>query len=82
MVGACADARLRVEFETEPAASRFTDLMQALPELRCLNHREVAGTAGDTRRSPSKSKVDRRPQWPISSTTRGCGTSVDYWTTA
>ncbi|MFG2044662.1 hypothetical protein [Dactylosporangium sp. NPDC048998] len=43
VVGASADSRLQVEFETEPAAARFTDVMRAVPEATCRTGRRVAG---------------------------------------
>ncbi|MEV0128453.1 hypothetical protein AB0H83_08300 [Dactylosporangium sp. NPDC050688] len=43
VVGACADGRLQAEFETEPAAARFTDVMHAAPEATCRTGRRVAG---------------------------------------
>jgi hypothetical protein len=38
-----ADPRLRVEFETEPAAARFVDLMRAVPGATCWTRRRVTG---------------------------------------
>ncbi|MET7397018.1 hypothetical protein ABZS66_26390 [Dactylosporangium sp. NPDC005572] len=43
VVGDCAGAGLRAEFETEPAAARFADLMRAVPDARCWIRRHVAG---------------------------------------
>ncbi|WP_238014672.1 hypothetical protein KZZ52_15390 [Dactylosporangium sp. AC04546] len=37
------ELRLTVEFETEPAATRFTDLMQAVPDASCWTRRRVTG---------------------------------------
>ncbi|WP_432842754.1 hypothetical protein [Dactylosporangium sp. CA-092794] len=43
VVGAGAGSRLQVEYETEPAAARFTDVMRAVPEATCRTGRRVAG---------------------------------------
>ncbi|MET7424499.1 hypothetical protein [Dactylosporangium sp. NPDC005555] len=42
-VAAGAGTQLWVEFETEPAAVRFADLMLAVPDVRCWMRRRVAG---------------------------------------
>ncbi|MFB9179264.1 hypothetical protein ACFFX1_14085 [Dactylosporangium sucinum] len=37
------DVRLMVEFDTEPAAARFTDVMHAVPDARCWTRRRLTG---------------------------------------